>query len=95
QMEAWGDDYLAFADQGVDGGFYRSDATVDAAKGSALIIFYSTDLESTERKIVQAEGTIKQPTYHFPGGRRLHFTDPNGNEYAVWSDREDDGSQMG
>jgi hypothetical protein len=23
----------------------------------------------------------------FPGGRRFHFTDPSGNELAVWSDR--------
>lgn len=23
----------------------------------------------------------------FPGGRRFQFTDPSGNELAVWSDR--------
>jgi predicted enzyme related to lactoylglutathione lyase len=24
--------------------------------------------------------------FSFPGGRRFHFTDPNGNELAVWSE---------
>jgi len=25
--------------------------------------------------------------FQFPGGRRFHFTDPGGNELAVWSER--------
>lgn len=31
-------------------------------------------------------GNIVKPIFAFPGGRRFHFTDPSGNEYAVWSD---------
>ncbi|MCL5974973.1 MAG: VOC family protein, partial [Gammaproteobacteria bacterium] len=31
-------------------------------------------------------GKIPQVIFSFPGGRRFHFTDPNGNEYAVWSE---------
>ncbi|VVT23323.1 Glyoxalase family protein [Marinobacter salarius] len=27
-----------------------------------------------------------QDIFSFPGGRRFHFSDPNGNEYAVWSE---------
>ncbi|MGY0564051.1 MAG: VOC family protein, partial [Paraglaciecola chathamensis] len=30
---------------------------------------------------------IVQAIFSFPGGRRFHFTDPCGNEYAVWSDK--------
>jgi predicted enzyme related to lactoylglutathione lyase len=27
-----------------------------------------------------------KPIFSFPGGRRFHFTDPSGNEYAAWSE---------
>ena len=33
-----------------------------------------------------ADGKITKPTFEFPGGRRFHFSDPNGNELAVWSE---------
>ncbi len=82
----YGPDYTAFSNQGVDGGFYRSDLTASTEKGSALIIFYSSDLEQTYTKIEAAGGLIKKPVFSFPGGRRFHFCDPSGNEYAVWSD---------
>jgi hypothetical protein len=26
-----------------------------------------------------------KPAYAFPGGRRFHFSDPDGYELAVWS----------
>lgn len=29
---------------------------------------------------------ITKPIFSFPGGRRFHFTEPSGNEFAVWSD---------
>jgi predicted enzyme related to lactoylglutathione lyase len=28
-----------------------------------------------------------KPIFAFPGGRRFHFTDPAGNELAVWSEK--------
>ncbi len=82
----YGDDYTSFPDQGVDGGFYRADLTVSTEKGSALVVLYSRDLEGTQAKILDAGGSIVKPIFSFPGGRRFHFADPNGNEYAVWSD---------
>jgi predicted enzyme related to lactoylglutathione lyase len=82
----YGPDYTAFSDQGLDGGFYRSDLMTSTGNGSALIVFYSEDLEYTQSKIEKAGGSIKKPIFSFPGGRRFHFSDPNGNEYAVWSD---------
>jgi predicted enzyme related to lactoylglutathione lyase len=30
---------------------------------------------------------MAKPIFAFPGGRRFHFLDPNGNELAVWSDK--------
>jgi uncharacterized protein len=41
-----------------------------------------------ERQVTAAGGTIVRPIFSFPGGRRFHFTDPSGNELAVWSDQE-------
>ncbi len=82
----YGSEYTAFSDEGLDGGFYKSDLSVSTEAGSALIVFYSKDLERTQSKIENAGGTIIKPIFSFPGGRRFHFGDPNGNEYAVWSD---------
>lgn len=82
----YGPEYTAFSNEGLDGGFYKSDLSVSTEAGSALIVFYSEDIERTQSKIENAGGTIIKPIYSFPGGRRLHFVDPNGNEYSVWSD---------
>lgn len=84
-FEDFGPDYTAFSDEGVDGGFFKSDLSSSTEKGSALIVFYSEELEITQSKIENAGGKIIKPIFPFPGGRRFHFTDPNGNEYAVWS----------
>jgi predicted enzyme related to lactoylglutathione lyase len=81
----YGPDYTAFSDEGLDGGFYTSDLNCSTANGSALIVFYSRLLEQTQAKIENAGGSIIQPIFSFPGGRRFHFADPSGNEYAVWS----------
>ena len=54
---------------------------------SALLVFYSADLEATLGRVVAAGGRIEKPIFEFPGGRRFHFCEPSGNEFAVWSDR--------
>ncbi len=80
----YGPDYASFQDGRMDGGF-RKEATVQ--RGGPLIIMYSVDLEKI-REIVKSEGgTIVREIFEFPGGRRFHFTDPSGNELAVWSDK--------
>jgi predicted enzyme related to lactoylglutathione lyase len=83
----YGPDYIAFSNGGIDGGFYRSQLSCSTANGCALVIFYSSNLEQTQSKIEAAGGAIIKPVFAFPGGRRFHFSDPNGNEYAVWSDQ--------
>ena len=82
----YGPDYCSFGNEGIDGGFYRADLTVSTDTGSALVVLYSSELEATQSKIEESGGKIKRPIFDFPGGRRFHFTDPNGNEYAVWSE---------
>ena len=80
----YGPDYTAFENQGLDGGFFQSDLASSTEKGAALIVFYSDQLEATLAKVEQAGGSILRPIYSFPGGRRFHFTEPSGNEFAVW-----------
>jgi predicted enzyme related to lactoylglutathione lyase len=51
-----------------------------------LIVFYKQDLAAAKERIAKLGGTISRDIFSFPGGRRFHFTDPNGNEYAIWSE---------
>lgn len=83
----YGPDYTAFNRQGIEGGFFHSDMHADSDRGGALLIFYSHSLEQTLAKVTNHGGKIKKPIFHFPGGRRFHFTCPSNNEFAVWSDK--------
>ena len=84
----YGPEYAAFtaSSAGVDGGFYQSDLASSTTTGAALVVLYSDELEKTQTKIKSAGGTIVKETFSFPGGQRFHFSDPNGNEFAVWSE---------
>lgn len=82
----YGPEYTAFSNEGLDGGFFKSDLSVSTENGSALIVFYSSDIDGTLLRVTDAGGSVIKPIFSFPGGHRFHFRDPNGNEYAVWSD---------
>lgn len=82
----YGPEYTAFSGEGLDGGFFKADMCTSPSNGGALLVFYSNDLESTLGKVSQAGGNIVKPIFAFPGGWRFHFTEPSGNEFAVWSD---------
>ncbi len=84
KFQDWGDEYAAFSDGRVDGGFARDEAK--PGRGP-LVILYTTDLEATQQRVRKAGGSITKDTFSFPGGRRFHFVDPGGNELAVWSDK--------
>ena len=87
QFEDFGTEYIAFNNAGIDGGFYKSDKHASTNNGSALVVLYSENLQSTQKKIQQSGGEIIKPVFSFPGGKRFHFTDPSDNEFAVWSDK--------
>jgi predicted enzyme related to lactoylglutathione lyase len=38
------------------------------------------------KRVKSHGGTITKEIFSFPGGSRFHFTDPNGNEFAIWSE---------
>ncbi len=84
-FQDFGPEYCSFSDQGLDGGFYQSELTAVAAKGSALLVLKSDDLEQTQSVVELAGGKISTAIFSFPGGRRFHFIEPSGNEFAVWT----------
>ena len=84
-FQEWGSVYLSFSGAGLDGGF-TTDRTPAAPGAGPLPVIYAADLAAAEAAVTAAGGTITQPTFPFPGGRRFHFADPAGNELAVWSE---------
>jgi uncharacterized protein len=79
----YGPDYTSFEDGRLAGGFTTNGKVV---KGGPLVVIYADNLEGVEAKVRQAGATIVKPIFSFPGGRRFHFSDPSGNELAVWSE---------
>ena len=84
RFQDYGPDYTSFEDGRLSGGF-TTDAPVRPA--NPLVVMYANHLEEIATKVKQAGGKIVRETYSFPGGRRFHFSDPNGNELAVWTDK--------
>ena len=80
----YGPDYTSFTDGRLAGGF---SVELEVATGGPLVVLYSTNLPQIEARIRESGGKIVREIFEFPGGRRFHFTDPSGNELAVWSDR--------
>ncbi|WP_114558940.1 VOC family protein [Desertihabitans aurantiacus] len=70
--------------EGEVGGLAATDEPTGS--GGPLVLLYSDDLEATAEAVVAAGGAVVRGPYDFPGGRRLHFTDPTGNELGVWSE---------
>ena len=81
-FEEWGAEYMAFSNAGLEGGFRKADA--GSPPGGAMVILYADDLAAAEKAVADAGGTITE-CLNFPGGQRFHFTDPSGNELAVWT----------
>lgn len=83
KFEDYGPGYASFFDGRIGGGFTTD--MESPAKGMLLVIFAS-DLTTVQDRILSSGGKIVREIFSFPGGRRFHFTDPTGNELAVWSD---------
>lgn len=84
----YGSEYAGIENAGIDGGFYKSEMNARTENGSVLVILYSSKLESALERVKTEGGEIVKDIFSFPGGRRFHFSDPNGNEYAVWSEEK-------
>ncbi len=80
----YGPTYTSFSESGLAGGFEKTEEKIS---NGALVVLYHSNLELLKAEIVNSGGVISQDIFSFPGGRRFHFTDPSGNELAVWSDK--------
>ncbi|HET9065557.1 MAG TPA: VOC family protein [Gemmatimonadales bacterium] len=84
EFTAYGPDYAGIKKEGGEaGGMTVADSV---QRGGPLVILYSKDLDATLAAVRSAGGTVVTAPFDFPGGRRFHFTDPSGNELAVWSE---------
>lgn len=52
--------------------------------GGPLVLLWSADLDGSAAAVTAAGGAVTEGPYDFPGGRRFHFTDPDGTELGVW-----------
>lgn len=88
-FQDYGPDYTSFHDGRLAGGFNTAaepTGDVGAKTRGPLIVIYASSLEGTYAKVTEAGGKIVREIFGFPGGRRFHFSDPNGNELSVWSE---------
>jgi len=76
----YGAEYIAFEGECVSGGFGLG----EVVRGSILVILLTDNLEESLQSVKDAGGKIIQEIFSFPGGRRFHFADLEGNELAVW-----------
>jgi predicted enzyme related to lactoylglutathione lyase len=79
-FEDYGPAYIAFEDGQLAGGFYQAEGP---APHGLLVVLWGDDLKASQLAVEQAGGVITKPIFDYPGGRRFHFTDPNGNELSV------------
>ena len=85
EFTEYGPDYFSFDDGRLVGGIRRSEEPAPA--NGVLIVFFSEDLERDYERVKELGATISQETFAFPGGRRFHFADPAGTEFAIWSNK--------
>lgn len=88
-FQDYGPEYTSFHDGYLAGGFNKDAESVGAGHAKTrgpLIVIYASSLETAYDKVKAAGGKIVREIFGFPGGRRFHFADPNGNELSVWSE---------
>ena len=78
----YGPTYTEFSDGRLTGGFTTGEPV---RPGGPLVILYADDLDATQQRLKTQGAVITRETFSFPGGRRFHFTDPDGYELAVWN----------
>ena len=76
----YGPAYSSFKDGRLAGGFQKG----NPSPAGTLVVIFVDDLPAAEQRVKAAGGRITKETFSFPGGSRFHFSDPSGNELAVW-----------
>lgn len=77
----YGPDYAAHEEGPADFALNGAD---DHRTAAILPVVEVQDLEGTFAAVKAAGGHITRDIFGFPGGRRFHFTDPDGLELGVY-----------
>jgi len=88
-LTRFGPTYAGTMGEGTDLGLQGHAAEATAAPLAGVEV---SDLEAALAAVVAAGGTVTKPIFTFPGGRRFHFTEPSGNELAVFVTEGGDGA---
>jgi predicted enzyme related to lactoylglutathione lyase len=80
ELTGYGPSYACTLTGDVDVGLQGDPEEVTQAP---LPVIQVADLDATQARVEEAGGRIVRRAFAFPGGRRFHFRDPNGNELAV------------
>jgi predicted enzyme related to lactoylglutathione lyase len=86
-FQDYGPDYSSFDDGRMAGGFFTADKTAGVDSGGVLVVFYHPDLAKILSEVKRLGGEVIREIFEFPGGRRFHFREPGGGEFAVWSEK--------
>ncbi len=87
EFQEWGPDYYSFNDGRLDGGLRRAEEPAPAS--GALLVFFTRNIDRDYARVKELGATISQEIFEFPGGRRFHFVDPAGTEFAMWANVEE------
>ena len=80
QMTSFGPTYACTMTGDVDLGLQ---ADLQEATASPLVVIQVDNLELSLEAVIKAGGILTKEPFSFPGGRRFHFRDPSGSEFAV------------
>jgi len=84
EYQSWGSEYSDTQTSGTGSGVASG---ISVGSKPPLAVIYCADLEASKTRVLAAGGQLTRDIFEFPGGRRFQFTDPAGNELAVWSDK--------
>jgi predicted enzyme related to lactoylglutathione lyase len=80
----YGDDYAGIKSPEGDAEVGGLAAGRGAGPGGVLVLVYSEDLDASVAAVEAAGGSVLEPPYAYPGGRRFFFADPSGNKLGVY-----------
>jgi uncharacterized protein len=91
QLFAWkftdyGPDYTSFEDGRIAGSSRTPKSGQRLSRGGTLVVFYHPNLEQVRQRVIDLNGMLTRDIFSFPGDRRFHFTEPSGDDCAIWSE---------
>lgn len=77
----YGTSYTDLTGGGIEVGVQGDD---DEQSPTPLMVIRVADLAEARAAVEDAGGSVTLEPFSFPGGHRFHFSEPGGNEMAMW-----------